>query len=261
MDSWDSEEVACRDEIPTSPLSDGIDSAATIISTQDTWEEFHSDQSSGQRLPVDKNSAASGISVVSEAFLHIEILLGDIIAGRKGVSEQHPEFNYNVISVDSAGRVADLIITFIRKTKSVSLGVFVQVDLFTGKYQEQDWVRSLGAKDTSSLRKWCNTLALNRRMRQLRAGPYSIEAKHSIDWCRLCKESYFDHDEEDDAAPSVWQEYVGSAESILTRKPPKFISLSSLYPACDLVSNKAIISCLPVASLRCKHSPIELVYG
>jgi hypothetical protein len=261
MDAWDTDEAMRKNEIADSPLRAGIDSSATIISSQDTWEEFHSELYSGKRLVPEKDSPVSGVSVVSEAFLHVDALLGEILDSRKGVSESHPEFYYNLISIHHGGRVADLIITFIRKQKSGSLGVFVLVDLFTGRFQERDWVKNLGTKDTSSLRSWCNALALNRRMRQVRAGPYSIEVKHSIDWGRLCQESYFDLDEEDDITPSVWREYVESAESILTRKPPKFISLSSLYPDCDLVTNKAITSCLPVASLQCKNSPSQLVYG
>jgi hypothetical protein len=265
MEEWNTDEGQCTGEIADSPLAKtGIDSAATIISHQDTWEVFYTDVHSGKRLPPpdnDESSAASGIGIVSEAFLHIDALLGEILDRRKGISETHPEFYYNLISVNNAGRVADLIITFIRKQKSGSLGVFIKVDLFTGRYQELDWVKSLGMKDTSALRSWCNTLALNRRMRQVRAGPYSIEAKHSIDWGRLCNDSYFDYDKEDDVAPSFWRGYVENAESIMTKKPPKSISLSSLYPHCDLVTNKAITSCLPVASLQCKHSPVELVYG
>ena len=139
--------------------------------------------------------------------------------------------------------------------------MFVRVDLFSGRFEELDWVKSMGAKEVSSLRRWCNALALNRRMKQMKAGPYSINMRHAIDWGKLCKETYFDYDEEDDFSPSVWKDYVESRENILTKQPPKYISLASLYPDCDMVSNRAIINCIPVSSLKSKHSPIELVYG
>lgn len=287
MDLWDIDGT-CKSEITASPLTNGIDSVANIISSQETWEEFHSDKYTGRRLIPVENTPVPGVRVVSEAFLHVDVLLGAIIES-KSFSESNPNFCYNLISVHHAGRTVDLIITFLRRQKPGSLGVFVRVDLFTGRYEEQDWVKSLCTKDASSLQAWCNTLALNRRMKQIRAGPYSIEAKHCIDWGRLSKESYFDCDEEDDFTPSVWREYVENQKNITTKKPPKFLSLSSLYPDCDLVTNKAITgtcqetikrlelieffnpslkaciflfaACLPVASLQCKKSPIQLVYG
>lgn len=264
---WNTEESTCKNsQVPNSPLRNGIDSAAFIVTSQDTWERFHYDCYSGKRLFLDdekKNLPQSdGIRVISEAFLHVDALLGEILDRRKNMPESNPEFIYNLISLQYSGRVADLIITFIRKKKPGSLGVFVQVDLFTGRFQEQDWVKSLDTKDASALRKWCNALALNRRMKQVRAGPYSVEINaKSTDWGRLCKESYFDNDKDDDLLPSVWKEYVESAESTLNRKAPKMISFSSLYPACDLITNMALTSCLPVASLRSKHSPIKLIYG
>jgi hypothetical protein len=55
-----------------------------------------------------------------------------------------------------------------------------------------------------------------------------------------------------------WSEYIGNTQA---KRPPKFISLASIYPDCDLVTNNAITSCLPVSSLQCKDSPVQLAYG
>jgi hypothetical protein len=259
LDQWDVQESKCKREITDSPLKSGFVSKAPILSVQDTWEEFHSDGYSGQRISLDDGATASGVTVASEVFLHVDALLGEILDRRKGVSETHPEFFYNLVSVTDRGRVAEFVITFLRKEKPGSLGVFVKVDLFTGRTQELDWVKSTGTMDTSSLRAWSNTLALNRRMRHVGAGPFSINAKgHSRDWGSLCKESYFDYDEEDDYDPLFWSEYIGNTQA---KRPPKFISLASIYPDCDLVTNDAITSCLPVSSLQCKDSPVQLAYG
>lgn len=259
LDQWNLEESACKREIRNSPLQSGFVATTPILSVQDTWEELQYDAYSGRRVFLDDGATVSGVSVANEVFLHVDILLGEILNRRKGVYETYPDYYYNLISVTNGGRVAQLVIAFLRKEKPGSLGIFVNVDLFTGKAQELDWVKSTGTMDTSSLRAWSNSLALNRRMRHVGAGPFSINTKgHSRDWGLLCKELYCDWDEEDDYDSAFWSEFVGNTQA---KRPPKFISFASIYPDCDLVTNHAITSCLPVSSLQCKNSPIQLVYG
>eukprot|EP00980_Cylindrotheca_fusiformis_P007003 scaffold1470_cov195-Cylindrotheca_fusiformis.AAC.3 len=256
LDEWDIQISKCHEEASTSPLQSGFISSTPILSVQDTWEDFHYDSHSGKRVLLEDEASASGVSVANEVFLHVDVLLGEILNRRKGVSESYPEYFYNLVTVTDGGRVAQIVITFLRKEKPGSLGMFVNVDLFTGKAQELDWVKSTGTLDTSALRMWTNTLALNRRMRHVAAGPFSINAKgHSRDWGRLCKELNFDYDEEDDYDPSFWSEFIGNTQ---TKRPPKLISLASIYPDCDLVTNDAITSCLPVSSLQCKNAPVQL---
>ena len=176
----------------------------------------------------------------------------------------HPEYFYNLITVVHGGRVAEIVITFLAKGKNGALGVFLWVDLFSGQHQELEWVKSERTTEVSSLRLWCNAIALNRRMQQVRAGPYSAEAKSSVDWgSSLCKETFLDHDEEDNFDPEIWRGFCRS-QALGFGKPkpcPKWISLSSLYPDCDLITNRAVMSKLPVSSMESKHSPIRLVYG
>jgi hypothetical protein len=257
----------------TCPLGDtSISSNVGIITRQHTWDEVICDVVSGERIyqtidskGIDSNdSHRRDLGVVYEAFLHVDVLLSDIIAKRKGISERHPEFVHSLISVHYGGRVADLIIAFYRKKKSYSLGVFVKVDLFNGVYQELDWVQSVEMNDASSLQRWCNKLALNRRMKQVRAGPYSVDANHSMDWTRLSSEIYkFDNDEEDDYDEAYWNDFVSGTKGEMTskQKAPKLITQSSLYPSCDVITNRALIACQPVLSMRAKDSPIHLVYG
>jgi hypothetical protein len=256
----------------TCPLGDGaVFSHVDIITQEKTWEEMICDVLSGERVnqvngPNDvdsKDLQRRDLGVAYEAFLHVDVLLAEIIAHRKGISEHHPEFVYNLISVHCGGRVADLIIAFFRKKKSCYLGVFAKVDLFTGRYQELDWVQSVEMDDASSLQLWCNRLALNRRMKQVRAGPYAVDAKRAMDWTRLAREVYtFDNDEEDDYDEEYWTDFVcGTGGETTKRTPPKLITQSSLYPSCDVITNRALISCQPVLSMRAKDSPIHLVYG
>jgi hypothetical protein len=264
VDQWGYHETECIAEMNGSPLTAGIDCPSPILSVQETWETFHSDLQTGQRVLVNDNDSdqpgSGGVMIANEIFLHVDTLLGQIMDRHKKFSSKSPEFLYNLVCVTEKGRIAELVITWLRKIeKHGSLGVFVHVDLFTGTFQELDWVKSTIATNTSALRRWSNTLALNRRMKQLRAGPFSINStSNSRDWGRLCKESYFDPDEADDYDASVWLEYIANVQK---KRPPKCISFSSLYPDCDLVNNSAITSCLPVSSLKCKDSPIQLVYG
>lgn len=260
LHQWNRLEANCRRELPSSYLVVG--NGPSIISIQETWEESYSDTRDGSRILHDENADSFGIIVASEAFLHVDVLLRNILFSRKPWSDDHPEFFYNLISVTERGQVAELVITFLRKGKLGSLGVFVKVDLYTGGFQELDWVKSLSVSDAPSLKEWCNILSFNRRMRHMRAGPFSAGTqKLSMDWSGLCQESFFDLDQEDDYSPSYWTDYLSDTKAVSTRRPPKFISLASLYPDCDFVSNEAITSCLPVSSLECKNSPIQLVYG
>ncbi len=247
---------------PSEPiLISTIGEDKTILSFERTWERYDSDLRSGERI-VPLVAKTSGMEVFCESFVHIQVLLNAILSQRKGMSEEKPsDFLYSLISTTNAGRAAEFIITFIRTQRPGSLGVFVEVDLFSGRYQERNWVKNVSAIDSVALRNWSNALALNQRMKQLRVGPYSVKPNHAFDWSKLCIDSSFDPDSCDDFSPFFWQDYVDSEEAISTRKPPKFISISTLYPDCDLITNKAITDCLPVCYLRGKDSPIEVIYG
>ncbi|CAJ1912187.1 unnamed protein product [Cylindrotheca closterium] len=267
MECWNVLEKGLKTQTGGSVLENGFTPESNIISRQDTWEEICYETSSGKRVPLDPTAetplnVTSGSTVSCEAFLHVDIMLGEILSRRKKkVSESHPQFYYNLISIAFGGRVADLVIVFLRGGgKPGSLGVFVRADLFSGTIQELDWVQGRKVVDMTSLRAWSNSLALNRRMRHVRAGPFSVNTKgHSRDWGRLCQEmAYIDYDEKDDYDYSFWTEYLANPED---KRPPKRVSLSSIYPDCDLVTNNAITSCLPVSSLQCKDSPIQLIYG
>lgn len=242
---------------------------AKILSHQpnSSWIEDHYNEMTGEELVQDLNtdseSLSAHVSIVNECSLHLDVLLADVLSRRKGISETHPEFCYSLISVNRSGRIADVVIVFRRRKKACYVGFYVKIDLFSGMFVELDWVRSKGKRDTFSLRKWCNKLAMNRRMKDLRAGPFSVTGKHAFDCTRFCKETFtFDNDEEDDYDESYWREFVlnKNSEGKKLCQPPKLVTFSSLYPCCDIITNQAIINLEPVMSIRAKDSPIQLVY-
>lgn len=263
FDGWCLDGTDCHTQLPPSPLdSDSSYVLPEIISHESSWESFEADLLSGEQVLSTNTKPPVGVSVVYEAFLHVDVLLADILSRRKGMSSKiHPIFVYNLVSVLHGGRVAELVITFIRGARPGALGVFVQVDMFTSRYQELDWVVHRGTQSDDALQGWCNTIALNRRMKAMLAGPYSVSSSSAMDWGMLCLEKPFDTDEVDDSNSSIWKEYVDDRDSPVPSKPPKLVAFSSIYPHCDYISNKAITDCRPVKRICCKDSPLELVYG
>ena len=213
-----------------------------------------------QDQKINKESLSPQVSIANESFLHLDVLLSEVLSRRKGITEKNPDFCSSLISVNRSGRIADFVIVFTRRKNECyeNLGFFTKIDLFRGDFIELDWVRSKGKKDASSLRKWCNKLAVNRRMKDLRAGPFAVTDKYALDCTRICKETFaFDNDEEDDYDESYWREY---AEGTKGSQAPKLVTFSSLYPSCDIITNQAIINFEPVMSIRAKDSPLQIVY-
>ena len=241
-----------------------------IISQQSTsWVETYHDAMTGKLTTTEdsdqvKNRFNSQVSIVHESFLHVDILLNEILCRRKGISETQPDFCYSLIAVNHGGRIVEFVIVFASKKKSCSLGIFVKVDLLSGFYAELDWVQSKERKQKISLQKWSNKLALNTRMKKKRAGPFSVDEKNALDCTQfVSKETFkFDNDEEDDYDESYWREFVsGTSSGKARRRAPKLVTPSSLYPSCDIVTNLALLKCDPVHSIRAKNSPIQLVYN
>ena len=235
-------------------------------SQNSSWREIHCNKMEGTvidgNLDADNQALSAQVTIVNESFLHLDVLLAEVLSRRKGISETRPDFCYSLISINRGGRIADFVIVFTRRKKACSLGFYVKIDLFTGMFVELDWVQSKQKTDIFSLQNWCNKLALNRRMKDLRAGPFAVTEKHALDCTRLCREIFtFDNDEDDDYDESYWKEFVVEAEGKKKRcQAPKLVTLSSLYPCCDLITNQAIINFEPVMMIRAKDSPIQLVY-
>ena len=179
-DSWNVQEAGCENKLPTSPLANGTESTQAIVTVEETWEACRSERYTGSRR---YEKETSDIRIAFEAFLHVDVLLNEITSRRKNFSNRHPEYYYNLISVTCSGRVAELVITFILQNKPGALGVFVRVDLFTGRFQEQEWIKSVGTHDIFLLRSWPNAV------RVMRAGPCSIKSPLLPERGEKCKSS------------------------------------------------------------------------
>jgi len=241
-----------------------------IVTIESSWEDNSVTSVSGQ--PIYRSSYCPTAthdtpkfcaSIVSEAYLHIDRVLALVLQSRKGMlrppGQRHrpilPEFCYNLISTKNNGRTAQLLIAFLRPKGGYALGIFVDVDLFSGTYREKNWVQDRLVRDAASMHFWCTKLTLNSRMKEVRAGPYALSARENNykDWTRLCREvGNINPDCDDDFDPKFWDRQQATS---------RVISVASLYPCCDVVTNQALIDCCPVPSIRAKHSPIQLVYG
>jgi hypothetical protein len=251
------------------------------------WEACHADQHQAKVMLQDERiKVDGGISVVSEAFLSVEALLSDVFQRRKHLLPTRqstdarpifPDFSYSLIATSACGRMVDLIITFESK-KNTAVGVFLRVDLFTQAYEELDWIRNTANNNNrtnaSSLRKWSNLLALQRRAREMRIGPYSVRPDHDYygHWGPLRGEIFYEHptasiDADDDPMHNQkhWQDYLdgvkwNAAPDVATLMSPTRISYKLLYPDCEVITNAAVTKGTPVFRMTCQDSPIQIVY-
>ena len=255
---------------------------ATKMSRQDVitksdelaWDEVFSKRYSGQ---VETNSCeCQCLEIAFEAYLRVDSLLDDILSHRKEIfgcqAESVPDFYYNLISVHD-GRIISMVIVFGRQIQSSSgrespsssVGVFLHIDIFTQSYEETSWVKHSASPGASFLRKWSNVLALSRRMKDQAVGPFCQGVERDwvdrFDWSIFYNDTNNDYDDSQDADPNVWGEYLACIKTTKQAKLPKRISCMSLFPNCELITNDAVRSARPVASIECRSSTIEFVYG
>ena len=255
------------------------------------WDCVWSDRLTGCICPPpdgDKESKEEeGIQVKYEAYFSIEALLSDIMARREKMfasCSSLPDYFYNLISVSEDGRLITLVLVFatIGKANDVSglkkkrtpaaIGLFLRYDIFSNTYDELAWVQHPTLSDGKFLRNWSNTLALNWRMREKQIGVFSLPRDASKGAPALQNQAskairFHDDDsrgdELDDFDPLIWVSHVEGdhQERSSLHVPPKDIAMSSLYPFCDVVTNKAVISAEPVMKIGCRDAPIELSYS
>lgn len=266
-----------------SPLSI-TPSRCDIITKSDevVWEKVLTNRYTGQPRQGSEVPSCASPDIVFEAYLRIDALLDAVLSRRRdtfGYRENpSPEFFYNLISIES-GRFASLVIVFGRHAPSSesrrlsSVGVFLRVDIFTQSYEEMGWVQHSAAPEPPFLRKWSNALALNRRMKAKGVGPFcsGIGSDPTIDRLYLTK-LYIDGSNEynvsSDASPEIWSRYVASTKTLKEKKAsgtpnfgPKPVSGTSLFQNCELITNDAVRSAKPVASIKCRSLQTQFVYG
>jgi hypothetical protein len=175
------------------------------------------------------------------------------------------------------------------------MGVIVAVDLWKkGRYQILNFIKtnkSSAASTTTTMNLY--NPAVSHRMRELGLGPYCVQNNDPRNWAQLvCREmpNQIGHVAAlhgNDTNPEIWKSFLqamnreqedednenddnGEATRRRRRRrqqqqhqqqPPSYVSLSSVYPNCDPVSNHTVLFSLPVMSLKAAAAPVELVYG
>ena len=255
-----------------------------IITKSDevVWDECWSDRCTGHQMPSYRDCHT--LDIAFEAYFRVDALLHDILSRRRekfGYQENAlPDFHYNLISIDGVGRTAILLIVFGRTaqsgttTRRLSVGVFLQIDLLTQSYEETGWVQNLASPTESVLRKWSNVLAVTRRMKDQKVGPYSSDLGQdklfsTIDWTMFYNDGNNDYDQSQDEDIEAWTRYLAvlrlqksqatSSSSRLTA--PNCVSCVSLFPDCELVTNDAVRLARPVRFIRCRSLTTEFIYG
>lgn len=250
-------------------------------SDEDVWEKVLTNRYTGKTRQGYEVPSCTSLDIVFEAYLRVDALLDAILSRRRdtfGYRENPPpEFYYNLISIES-GRLASLVIVFGRHTPSygsrrLSFGVFLRVDIFTQSYEETGWVQHSAAPEPPFLRNWSNALALSRRMKAKGIVPFcsGIDSVGTIDRLYLTK-LYIDGSNEynvsSDANPEIWSRYVASTKTLKEKKgavtpcfAPKPVAGTSLFQNCELITNDAVLSAKPVASIKCRSLKTQLVYG
>ena len=293
-DGLNDEEVACT-ALPCSirPTRHDI----VTKSEDNVWEIITSDsqtgcypytkEEEGDGVKLQQRHSKDGLSVAFELYLHIDALLSDIMSRRqsslfKNTPYQNesvsfmPDFYYNLVSVSPDSLKVIIVIVFSNKEKQLhstkkvpsALGVFVQVNLFDQSYDELKWLQHPTlSDDAASMKQWCNSLALNWRMKECRVGVFcldSAEIGSKFDsWTCKTHEENADDDLADDRNVNLWSDYVEAKKKAqgAATKVPKDISMSSLYPHCDVITNRAVVQHIPVKRITTRSSPIELIYG
>ena len=259
---------------------DGLDTA---------WESVRSDPRSGcavgRKAQEDAEGPAcqtSNLHVHHEAFFSVEALLSDVVARRRNLfpSREFPDYHYSLVSVQEDGRVLHLVVVCSvpgapQRRAPASVGVLLEMDLERPAYVEREWVQHPSRSDLAFLRQWSSSLALQFRMRETRVGPFSTSgaASASPRLQQLAARSVTFHENNeaesalDDIDPNVWEAFTneilrtGTTSARPKLVAPNVLAMSSLYPFCDVVSNKAVISASPVTTITCRNFPTELTYN
>ena len=252
------------------------------IPDENVWELITSHSGSGRICQNVPNIYCSGLKVAFEIYLSVDALLSDILDRRKhssmfGKSPYQndgvrfmPDYCYELISVVADEMAVILVLVFsnrekmIQATKKVAsaMGVFLRLNLYDQSYDELQWVCHSSSR---SLKSWCTSLALNWRMRENRVGVFCVGPTIVDTWSTWScgtHEHNCNDDLDDDTNVALWSEYVRK-RSRKTKElaPPKNISMSSLYPSCDVVTNRAVLTAVPLTRMTSRQSPIEVVYG
>eukprot|EP00978_Attheya_sp_CCMP212_P020798 scaffold60080_cov55-Attheya_sp.AAC.1 len=268
-----------------------------IISESDgvSWDPIHSDSRYGFISCDVTDRHEEDLHIAFEAYIHIDALLSDILTRRKsfGFCTRDdalfmPDFFYNMVSMSDNGRTIGLILVFgdsnsavdymgrrreskvdavgankIPSKQPAAFGIYLRLDIFDQSYEEIEWVQHPSKSSSPFLRDWSNSLALHFRMKDKSIGPFSVKGdKHSFHkWSIPTHELNTGEDEPNDFNPDVWCPYVETVDGQRRKKNGVSIPMSSLYPDCDVYTNRNVTSGKPVQKLECRDAPVSLSYG
>jgi hypothetical protein len=278
--TWVSDSANEHDQlspISPSPFSQAPKTKNIVSRSHSTseWKEKFSDPRTGASMPKPKNlrrTDKGGISIRFTAHLRVYNLLEDLLLRRPNLVSNVPDrkLHYAIVSVTDSGKTVELAMAFEVGNNRGAVAVVLRVDILTQSYVEVKWwkrtdIQSDSVSDSvADLSVWCKKLAAQLRMRQQRLGPYCVDPQHPPDWGPLCRNIFVGLEAQDGWNPDIWGPLTRKLES----KSHKFnrndlvgLSHAALYPDCDLVDNEAVISHLPVFSMRCTSASTELVYG
>lgn len=265
-----------------------------IKSDENVWEVCHSDPETGhihQEYCKEYGDDHSGLIIAYEVYLRVDALLSDILSRRQSslfkTSKQSDnndhagrmmimaDFFYNLVSVSQ-----DLCVTMVivfsnpamssQSTKKIpsALGIIVNFSIWDQSYDEVKWVQHPSRTGKSGMKKWCKELALNWRMKDCGVGVFCLDKTkidlHLENWAGETHECNLDNDLDDDINGVLWSDYArrrNNSKKKGTVLPPKHISMTSLYPYCDVVTNRAVHNAIPVKRIISRNSPVELTYG
>ncbi|KAL7465862.1 hypothetical protein ACHAXS_006165 [Conticribra weissflogii] len=229
-----------------------------------------------------------GPEISYERYLKVDALLNDILHRRRfGLFKEKdapneslkgsmmmPEFFYNLVSVTDELYVTIAIVFsnpaasfHTSKSSPPSLGIVVMVSLWDQSYNELKWVQHPSCRGETEMKEWCRELAMNWRMRDCEVGIFCVDKTKLLPrlqkWAGEVHECNIDEDLDDDINRPLWENHVSQLRSLgrTLNLPPKHISMSSMYTAADVVSNRAVNNGIPVKRIISRKSPIELIYG
>ena len=252
------------------------------IPEEHVWELKTSYSRSSRTRPNPPNIDHSELEVAFEIYLSADALMSDILHRRKHVTifgkspyqndgvRFMPDYCYNLVSVAPDEMSVILVLVLNKSEKMIqtstkiasAMGVFLGLNLYDQSYDELQWVYH---NNSLSLKSWCKSLALNWQLKKTRVGVFCV-GPTVVDACSRwsCRthEHNCNEDLEDDTNVALWSDYLQKRKSVKKKEltTPKAISMSSLYPSCDIVSNRAVQTAAPVTRLTSRQSPIEIVY-
>lgn len=201
------------------------------------WERFNNTSGLFEVPNDEKNESGKNnilqnnhLDIAFTAFFSATALLHSILTRRPNLVQPRfdsscartPNYAYHFIGLSKGGRSAEILLVFsVGPIGKGCIGIFLEVDLLTSDYREQEFIRHAHYDSPPST---CANLALERRYLSSRSGE--------------CESS-----------------------SIAIKNDGVSKMLPILYPDCETIDNVAVRRQKPVWCMKAHDAPVEIVYG